>query len=267
MPELPEVETIKRSLQSITKTRIKDLKVNRYDIIRQKDYEPEDLYGQYIADVSRRGKYLIISTGNDLNLVFHMGMSGRLYISKDISIMENHVHIIINLDNKENLIFQDPRRFGGIWLVQNIDSFFGTLGKEPLGKDFTNDYLFKITRNRKTAIKNLILKQELVCGIGNIYADEALFEAGIRPERPANSLSMDEIQNLRSAIRSVLKKSVNKRGTTFRDYRDGYNQVGSFQNYLQVYGRVNQICPRCGETIKKTKVGGRSSHYCENCQN
>jgi len=267
MPELPEVETISRSLQSNLDARITDIDIKRPDIVRQKDYEFQEVYNEMIGSIIRRGKFLAIIIGNGLNIIFHMGMSGRLYMLKENSaIMEHHVHIVIHLNNYIKLLFQDTRRFGGVWFINNLDQFFCTLGKEPLSNEFTTDYLLKITRNRKIAIKSLILNQKLICGIGNIYADEALFEAGIRPERPAKNLSINEIKSLCRAIKSVLTKSIEERGTTFRDYRDGYNQSGNFQNYLKVYGKNNQMCPRCGEAIKKIKIGGRSSHFCENCQ-
>lgn len=267
MPELPEVETVRRSLQTIIGAKIKTIEINRADIIRKSDYQPEVICGKQITAIKRRGKFLIIKIEAELNLIVHMGMSGRFYMLDDDALLtEKHIHVIIHLDNASKLIYQDARRFGGIWLIDNIDEFFSCMGVEPLSEQFNADCLGEMVENRKIAIKSLLLNQNLVCGIGNIYADEALFRAGIRPDRPAGSLSGQEIDSLCQAIKDVLKTSIEQRGTTFRDYRDGFNQAGNFQNHLKVYGKVNEQCPVCGELLKRDKIGGRSSHYCEKCQ-
>lgn len=267
MPELPEVETVRRSLQTIIGAKIKTIEINRADIIRKSDYQPEVLGGKQITAIKRRGKFLILKIETELNLIVHMGMSGRFYmLNEDDLLTEKHIHIIIHLDNASKLIYQDARRFGGIWLIKNIDEFFSCMGVEPLSEQFNAGCLGEMVKNRKIAIKSLLLNQNLVCGIGNIYADEALFQAGIRPDRPAGSLTTQEIECLCLAIKDVLKTSIEQRGTTFRDYRDGFNRVGNFQNHLKVYGKVNEKCPVCGAILKRDKIGGRSSHYCEKCQ-
>lgn len=267
MPELPEIETIKRSLQANLGAKIKKTDVFREDIIRQKDYELLLLAEKTIKKIDRRGKYLAIVMESGFNIILHLGMSGRFYMLKEGSaVTDKHVHLIIYLDNGKKLIFQDTRRFGGVWFVDNLQKVLCNLGIEPLAKEFTKEYLAEITQNRKIAIKGLILNQKLVCGIGNIYADEALFEARIRPQKPAGSLSADEIADLHVAIKKVLKKGIKKRGTTFRDYRDGLNQAGEFQHHLRVYGKNDQDCPICGAKIKKVRITGRSSHFCANCQ-
>ncbi|MDD2509881.1 MAG: bifunctional DNA-formamidopyrimidine glycosylase/DNA-(apurinic or apyrimidinic site) lyase [Syntrophomonas sp.] len=267
MPELPEVETIKNNLQEILPLRIKELELRREDILRSRDYALKELAGQSIEEVSRRGKYLILAVDNGLFLVFHLGMSGRLYIQEEeLTLLEPHVHVIIHLDKPFKLLYQDARRFGGLWLLKDIDSFFSRLGKEPLSEEFSPRYLAQILKGRQTAIKNLLLNQSLISGLGNIYADEALFIAGIRPDRKADSLSLREIEGLCCGIKEVLAKSIKYRGTTFRDYRDGRRQPGEFQKHLQVYGRFNQACPTCGQPLKRSRIGGRSSHYCDKCQ-
>ncbi len=267
MPELPEVETIKNSLQEILPLRIKEIEIRREDILRCRDYALEELTGQIIEEASRRGKYLILAVDNGLFLVFHLGMSGRLYIQEEeTTVLEPHVHVIIHLDKRLKLLYQDARRFGGLWLLKDTQCFFSRLGKEPLSEEFCPRYLEQVLQGRQTAIKNLLLNQNLISGIGNIYADEALFMAGIRPDRQAASLSMREIESLCCGIKEVLAKSIKYRGTTFRDYRDGKRQPGEFQNHLQVYGRFNQACPNCGHPLKRSRIGGRSSHYCEKCQ-
>jgi formamidopyrimidine-DNA glycosylase len=267
MPELPEIETIRLSLAGIIGTRIDYIEVQRGDIIRQEDFSAQELHGQTVIDLKRRGKYLALQLANDLFLVVHLGMSGRFYMQPEAEAIEApHVHLVVHLDNGVKLIYQDARRFGGIWLCQATEQLFAHMGLEPLSRQFTNDYLVQIMQGRKVAIKTLLLNQNLIAGIGNIYADEALFRAGIRGTRPAGSLDRDEIKHLRQAIIKVLKKSISEQGTTFRDFRDGFNRSGNFQNSLQVYGKTDQVCPQCGGVIQKEQIGGRSSHYCVSCQ-
>lgn len=268
MPELPEVETIKISLQEIIGNRIKAVELRREDILRRQEYEWEEIQGKTVSAIDRRGKYLLLEFENQYKLLVHMGMSGRFYLeSETAQEIENHVHILIFLDNGQRLAFQDARRFGGIWLLKVIGNFFDNrLGKEPLADDFTASYLQANLKNRKIPIKSFLLNQKPICGLGNIYVDEALFKAGIRPDRIAHSLTAKEVSDLHQAIIDVLQNSIEQRGTSFRDYRDGFNQKGNFQNHLQVYGKTGKPCPVCGTVLKKTKIAGRSSHYCEHCQ-
>lgn len=267
MPELPEIETIRTSLAINIGASITSIDVKRVDIMRREDFPPEELYGQAITEIRRRGKYLAFLLGNGLFMVVHLGMSGRLYMQpENEEISAPHVHFIVYLDNGRKLLYQDARRFGGIWLCRDTESIFALMGVEPLSGQFSSSYLAKIAQNRKVAIKTLLLNQQLISGIGNIYADESLFAAGIRGDRPAGSLTLAEIKRLHLAIVKVLKKSIQERGTTFRDFRDGFNQRGNFQNSLQVYGKDKQSCAVCGGIIKKEKIGGRSSHFCERCQ-
>lgn len=267
MPELPEVETIRRSLLENIEAHITGVELRRTDIVRQQDYAPEAVCGQAIADVARRGKYLVMQLENALFIVVHLGMSGRFYMLDEKDPIEApHVHMVIHLDNKRKLVYQDARRFGGVWFAREPGRIFQHMGVEPLGPEFTAAYLKKIINNRKVAIKTLLLNQNLISGIGNIYADEALFAARIRPDREAGSLTEREVKRLQLAIIDVLKNSIEQRGTTFRDFRDGYNQAGQFQNHLQVYGKNDCPCSCCGRMLKKERIGGRSSHYCEHCQ-
>ncbi len=268
MPELPEVETIKKSLAVNEGARISKIEIIRPDIIRTRDFEPEAVHGLTIDSFRRRGKYLIITlAGSDYYILVHMGMSGRFYMLEgQDEVAEKHVHLILQLDNGKKMVFQDPRRFGGVWLLRNPDTIICKLGKEPLNRDFCTAYLRSIIENRRIAIKTLILDQKLIAGIGNIYADEALFLARIRPDRAAGSLADEEVVRLNRAIKKVLRKGIEKRGTTFRDYRDGNNDRGGFQEHLQVYGREGEKCLVCGSLIIREQIGGRSSHYCESCQ-
>ncbi|HHV16225.1 MAG TPA: bifunctional DNA-formamidopyrimidine glycosylase/DNA-(apurinic or apyrimidinic site) lyase [Gelria sp.] len=267
MPELPEVETIVRALQVNRGASIKNIDIRRKDILRLQEYEVEELHGRTIKNICRRGKFLVFEPGRDLNLIFHLGMSGRFYmLTAAREPVEKHIHVIVHLDNDTNLIYQDTRRFGGVWLVRDREHFFRHMGREPLSTSFTAAYLGDILKQRKAPVKNLLLNQHLISGIGNIYADEALFAAGIRPNRPGGSLSQQEIKKLHRSIRKVLRQGIELRGTTFRDYRDAFNESGGFQNYLKVYGRYNQPCPQCGNLIQRIRLAGRSTHFCANCQ-
>lgn len=267
IPELPEVETISRSLQINLGARITKIDIKCAGVIRRRDFEPEEICGSTISSINRKGKFLNFIFENGLELIIHMGMSGRFYmVHEDEEILAPHVHVIIHLDNKKGLVYQDARRFGGLWLIRDSRGFFSRLGREPLSDEFTAEYLAKKVKKRRQAIKTLLLNQSIVCGIGNIYADEALFEAAIRPDRPAGSLSASEIGCLCKAIKEVMQNSIQKRGTTFRDFRDGYNKSGGFQDYLKVYGKTDQDCSRCGGIIKRKKIGGRSTHFCDKCQ-
>ncbi len=267
MPELPEIETIKNSLAGIVGARIIGTDFRRQDIIKREDFAPDRLDGMAIRSIRRRGKFLIIYLEKGYYLVVHLGMSGRFYrLPAGPEAEAPHVHLVIDLDNDYRLVYQDPRRFGGIRLCRDIDLVFAHMGVEPLTKKFSQRHLSDLCRGRKVAIKNLLLNQCLISGIGNIYADEALFRARVRGTRPAGSLTDSEIKRLHRSIRAVLRQSIEQQGTTFRDYRDGWNQEGNFQNFLKVYGKTGQACPVCGRAIEKKIIGGRSSHYCAHCQ-
>jgi len=267
MPELPEVETIRTAMEMVLGAKVIKTEIFRGDIIRRQDYYPQELYGQALEKVSRRGKFLVFLFTQKNVLLVHLGMSGRFYLLPSSEEAEDkHVHFLLYLDNGYKLVYQDARRFGGIWFIFDPDSVLAKMGAEPLGKDFTVKYLTDICRHRKVAIKNLLLNQSLIAGLGNIYADESLHRAGINPQRAAGSLEDRELKALHDSIIKVLQSSIAQRGTTLRDYRDGLKNRGNFQNYLQVYGREEMPCKKCGNPIKKIRLGGRSAHYCPNCQ-
>ena len=267
MPELPEVETIRRSLLGNIGAVIQDIELRRTDIIKRQDYEPTGAIGQTISAIRRRGKYLIVDLEPGYTLVVHLGMSGRFYQeNEEIEVSDLHVHMVIHLNNGRKLIYMDPRRFGGVRFLCDPECIFCRMGVEPFSPAFTAQYLREICRDRKVAIKTLLLNQQCIAGIGNIYADEALFAARIRPDRPAGSLRLAEIKRLRSSIVQVMQASIDQGGTTFRDFRNGYNKSGEFQKMLQVYGKTDGACNTCGKAIKKVVIGGRSAHFCEHCQ-
>ena len=266
MPELPEVETVARSLQPLVGQKIMRLEIINPVIVKQQDFSPRELWGKTVTRITRRGKFLIIETGTGLSLVVHLGMSGRFYLDDPGNPRPKHTHAFFLLENGRELRYFDPRRFGGIWLTREPFKVMDHLGVEPLGPGLTREYLSGVLQRRKVVIKNLLLNQQVIAGIGNIYADEILHRAGIRPERPANSITGDEIESLYRAIIDTLEEGIANRGTTFRDYRDGMNLPGSFQDYLHVYGREGQPCPGCGRPVTRVVIGGRSSHFCEHCQ-
>lgn len=266
MPELPEIETIAQSLQSIVGQRIKKLEIINPVIIKCREFAPVEMEEQAISRVTRRGKFLIILTESDKSLVVHLGMSGRFYLDDPAHPRPKHTHACVLLENGQELRYFDPRRFGGMWLTQDPFKVVAHLGVEPLGSELTCEYLTGILRRRKAAIKNVLLNQQLIAGIGNIYADEILHRAGISPLRPAQSLTDHEIERLCHAITEILEEGIANRGTTFRDYRDGLNLPGGFQDHLSVYGREGQPCPVCGRRVTRIVICGRSSHFCENCQ-
>ncbi|NPV74285.1 MAG: DNA-formamidopyrimidine glycosylase [Pelotomaculum sp.] len=273
MPELPEVETVRRTLQA----KLPGLKITGVEVLLPKVIRSPDLseFKEKIADrkilnVGRRGKYLLINLSGGYTLAVHLRMTGRLVYCAGDAPPARHTHVIFNLSNGCQLHFADMRQFGRIWLVPTdaLDSLKGIkeLGVEPLEELFTREFLKKELRRRHARIKPLLLDQTFIAGLGNIYTDEALHRARINPERLATTLTPREITRLYHAIRDVLQEGIENRGTTVRDFIDGNGQAGNYQEFLQVYNREGKPCPRCGDKIAKKKVGGRSSYYCPTCQ-
>lgn len=266
MPELPEVETIRRGLEFMAGAELAAIELNRRDIARELSYVPEELIGQSLSALNRRGKYLLLQFGERF-LIVHLGMSGRFYaLPADEVCTEAHVHLVLRFNNGYQLLYKDPRRFGGVWFTFEPGPVLARLGPEPFDRAFTGAYLYQATRGRKVAVKTLLLNQAIVAGLGNIYVDEALFAARIQPSRQASSLSLAEARRLQRAIVEVLQAAIANCGTTFRDYRDGFNQSGQFQNLVQVYGRTGENCQRCAAGLERVIIGGRSTHYCPRCQ-
>jgi formamidopyrimidine-DNA glycosylase len=271
MPELPEVETVAADLRPLLVGR-------RFDAGRilwpRTLAEPdpvaltERLHGRQVIDVSRRGKYLLIALDSGATLIFHLRMTGRLAVVSDgdPALTDSHLRARFDLDDNEHLVFVDARKFGRIWLVDDIERIVGRLGPEPLDWTFTPETLSERLRSRRPAIKALLLDQTVVAGIGNIYADEALYRAGIHPLRSAASLSAAEAVRLHGALRQVLREAIGNRGTLLRDYRPPYGPEATHQEHLQVYQRTGRPCPRCGAAIQRIRVGQRSTHFCPQCQ-
>ena len=271
MPELPEVETIVRSLRPmITGQRIESVEVTYTPLVGYPDAETFalELIGREVLAVRRRGKYIVIEvTGGDL-LVTHLRMSGRLIFTERETPMDKHTHIVINFASGMQLRFVEIRKFGRMFLIPANEpekaGGFATLGPEPLEVSL-EDFKAQIA-GKKTKIKAVILNQETVAGIGNIYADEALFLSKLHPERFADTLSEEDKERLYRAIQEVLSTGIKNRGTSKRDYVDGFGEKGENQNHLKVYGREKEKCYLCGTEILRIQVGGRSSHYCPVCQ-
>ena len=287
MPELPEIEIVKRSLvKMINKAKIVDIKINNKNLrYKIPNTFSKHLIGEKILKISRRSKYLIFHFGKKLLLV-HLGMSGKLLLMRnrdntifktsfyyDSNVLHNHNHIYFILNNGLVLIYNDVRRFGFFKLYNTIQLnkiiFLKKLGLEPFSKKFSIKYFEKFVQNRKKNIKNLLMDQTFVSGLGNIYVNEVLFMSKIYPLRGCSSLNRNEIKNLIFYIKKILRLSISKGGSSIKDYKNILGKSGSFQQFFSVYGQENKNCSRisCKGKIKKIKISNRSSFYCNICQN
>lgn len=270
MPELPEVETTRRGIEPhLTGRRIARLVVRqrrlRWPVPRGLE---ATVAGQRIHCVRRRAKYLLIELDTG-SLILHLGMSGALRILPTTTPPGRHDHLDLELDDGQCLRLTDPRRFGALlWTTRPPEThkLLRELGPEPLSEDFNGDYLFELSRGRRAAVKSFIMDSHVVVGVGNIYANEALFLAGIHPSRAAGRISRERYARLTAAIRAVLEQSIRVGGTTLRDFTGGDGKPGYFRQSLRVYERTGQPCPGCGEAIRMKRIGQRSSYYCSHCQ-
>lgn len=274
MPELPEVETVCRGLDPVMTGRV----IVRIDVRRaglRKPFPPrlkEDAERVRILRLSRRAKYILIHLANGFVLVIHLGMSGRVQIEPESYTPKTHDHLILHLDNGRVIALNDPRRFGNVLLLRETElgtaPEFRLLGPEPLSNDFNGPYLADRLRGKAVAIKTALMDQRIVVGVGNIYASEALFLAGISPKRRAGTVTGERAEKLAAAIRAVLEKAIRAGGSTLRDHRQANGALGYFQHHFTVYDRAGRACPGCDCDILKTKgiqrivQGGRSSFYC-----
>ncbi|MFP4661439.1 MAG: bifunctional DNA-formamidopyrimidine glycosylase/DNA-(apurinic or apyrimidinic site) lyase [Halanaerobiales bacterium] len=274
MPELPEVETIVTGLRElIVGHTIREVIVREKNIIAypSADKFKDDLTDKKILAVDRRGKYILLRVEDHKTLVVHLRMTGRLLVKPTTIKYNKHTHVIFKLNNDIDLRFHNVRKFGRMYLVDTTESYgpaggLATLGPEPLSDEFTLDKFKDRIEKRKSNIKALLLNQKFLAGLGNIYVDEALFEAGVSPERRSDSLSESEKEEIYYAIRSVLKRGVEAGGTSFSDYLDARGGKGNFQKQLRVYQQEDKKCPVCGNIIIKKKIAGRGTHYCPTCQ-
>lgn len=270
MPELPEVETVVRGLRpDLVQRRICGMWFDWARIIHTPSPElfEAQINGQQIQSVRRRAKYILIELESDL-LVVHLKMTGRLYVVPPESTQEadRWVHVKFMLDDGRELRFSDSRKFGRVYLVDDLTQITGTLGPEPLEDDFTLEIFQQQLGGRSRAMKALLLDQTRIAGVGNIYADEALHRARIHPLRPANSLNPDEWERLYHAVRAALFDGVAYQGASIQWYRKADGSKGSSQDHFYVYGRTGQACSTCGSPIEKIRVAQRGTHFCPNCQ-
>lgn len=279
MPELPEVENVRRSLATLVPGRtIEAVQILSEGVFLTGGLDPS---GWIIDSIERRGKYLILQlrrsegTAREGRLIVHLRMTGRLLLHEVEAAWPKHTHVAmrLHLDGASDiwLTYHDPRRFGRLWLVSdgNMPAPRGLseLGIEPLTPACDATYLAEVARRRPhVRLKALLLDQRVLAGLGNIYADESLFLAGLHPAREAGGLRPREIARLCQAIRDVLEKAVSNGGTTLRDYTDGWNRQGAFQEQLMVYGRAGLACKTCGNTISSGKLAGRTTCWCPRCQ-
>lgn len=270
MPELPEVETIKNELSPYVIGRhITGVTLLWEGIVRQPSAEEfcSRITGQKITGIARRGKYLIVSLSRDDLLIIHLKMTGSLLIGQDSSEPPRFTRAIIHLDKDTNIFFRDPRKFGLMRLVKDKNSIVGKLGPEPLEADFTPQLLAQRLAKRTAPIKALLCDQNLIAGVGNMYADEALFAAGIHPLRSAASLSQAEIERLYGAIRQVLWSAIGHKGASVDTYFRPSGEIGTAHCHFKVaHQRGGKPCPVCGTPIERTVVRQRGTYFCPKCQ-
>jgi len=270
MPELPEVETTRLGISPLILNEPVSSVAVRTPRLRWPI--PEDLArrltGTRFSRVERRGKYLLLDNGQG-RLIIHLGMSGSLRVVNGTDAPGKHDHVDIVFANGKALRFTDPRKFGCLLWHEGAASdhpLLQGLGPEPLSDDFDGTYLKRLSRGRQLAVKNFIMDSSVVVGVGNIYASESLFNAGIRPSRPAGRIALPRYLRLVQEIRSVLRQAIDVGGTTLRDFTGSDGKPGYFKQSLKVYGRGGQPCLQCGETLKEIRLGQRGTVYCSHCQ-
>lgn len=270
MPELPEVETSVRGISPyLVGQKIKQIKIRQAKLRWQVSPELSQMGGATISHITRRAKYLIVQTDKG-DILIHLGMSGSLGILSENDYREatKHDHIDLITENGTILRYNDPRKFGAWLWAKNADEceLIQRLGLEPLSDTFNADYLYKQSRNKTVAVKNFIMNNAIVVGVGNIYASESLFMAGIHPELAAQNLKPKQCERLVNVIKSVLNKAILQGGTTLKDFIQPDGKPGYFAQVLQVYGRKGETCNDCGSIIEAKIIGQRNSFFCPKCQ-
>ncbi|OGY30347.1 MAG: DNA-formamidopyrimidine glycosylase [Candidatus Woykebacteria bacterium RIFCSPHIGHO2_12_FULL_45_10] len=270
MPELPEVETIRRDLEKeIVGHKITDLWYDAPKMLQPTPEKLETIVGHHIVSAGRIGKLLLLGIENDGTVGIHLKLSGRLFIRDQNSPEDRFTHVIFLLDDGRELRFTEFRKFGYAKLIEDeeeLKTIKSKYGPEPLTSDFTFDALKKVLNKANRAVKTVIMDQKKIAGVGNIYADEALWLAKINPEALAFKLTNAEIEALHQGIIKVIEAGIADRGTSVDDYLDVYGKEGFHAKNLNVFRQNGKPCPRCGTMIKKIRVGGRGTHLCPNCQ-
>ena len=273
MPELPEVETIVADLRPhLVGRTIVRAELNFPTIVRHPEPEQfiDALVGMRIESVGRRGKYILLGLTDNLVLVVHLGMTGQLRLVDAVAPLEKHTHAVFFLDDGRQLRYRDPRRFGRLLLGTEqallTAKKMPRLGPEPIDPDFASDELYRRLRKRRTAIKAVLLDQRAIAGVGNIYADESLHKARVRPDRIAGTLSRKSARRLHESLRESLQTAISNRGSSVDTYRDAWGEVGGQQEKLLVYGRAGEPCFTCGRPLTAIRIAGRTTVFCRRCQ-
>ena len=272
MPELPEVETLKRSL----KNHIMGHEITSFRQFRKSlryELDPNlsaKTINSFITNVQRIAKYLVVELTNNNSIVFHLGMTGRLTLRKGDYSFQKHDHVAFSLDDGNLLVFNDARRFGMLYVAATdelkSEKYLKNIGLEPLSAEFNAEYLASYLKNRKAPIKSVIMDNKILVGVGNIYASESLFLSRINPLKPAQNLTKSEILELTRSIILVLKQAIEEGGTTLRDFVNGDNKPGYFKQKLNVYDRKNSDCYSCTTKIVRIVQSGRATYFCPTCQ-
>ena len=272
MPELPEVETVRRGLTKLVEgSTIKSVDVLYPKMVNlpPKDFE-NALKGKKIDRIDRRGKYLLIRLSDHLTIVSHLRMEGKYDVELDGAPLDKHTHVVFHLPDGRELRYNDTRKFGRMNLVDTGTEMsvagLKTIGPEPTEQALTLDYMTAIFKKSRKVIKPFLLDQSNIAGLGNIYADEVLWLSKINPKQPVNSLKPAQIKRLRKNIITEIQMAIDGHGTTVHSYSTAYGEAGNFQNHLNVYGKQGEPCPRCGTKIVKIKLAQRGIHYCPKCQ-
>ena len=271
MPELPEVETVRRSLDASLRGRV----ISSGDVFwprllrNRSPYGLEGLTGKKILRVRRRGKMILVDCEEDCSLLFHLKMTGRILICLQSLPRDKHTHFILRFkDRAQELRFHDVRKFGFVACLGGGGAYpvpeLAGLGPEPL--EIGRDGFSALIGRRNGRLKSLLLNQKVIAGIGNIYADEILFRSRLHPETRPSALTKDDLRRLWRAMRSILRSAIERRGSSIRDYTDPDGEAGDFQRFHKVYGREGEPCRRCGKEIRRVRVGGRSTFFCPSCQ-
>ena len=285
MPELPEVETIRQDLRKkILGKKINDFVFTKKARLNKTTKFFVDFFvGNHFAEIDRIGKLIIFVLPDEKHvLLVHLKMTGQLIYKKDdkiipgghsdvstVDVPNKHTHVQFHFEDGSKVFFNDIRRFGYLSLetIEKLEKIKSKYGIEPLTDNFTWENFAKIFAGKKsTILKALLLNQQIISGLGNIYVDETCFDAGIRPDRRVNTLTLAELKKLFASIKKIIKKAVEERGTTFNNYLDADGKKGSFVKFLKVYGRGGEECVKCKSILTKTKIGGRGTVYCEKCQ-
>ena len=274
MPELPEVETYVRELEPLLRGR----RITRAAVTWPRTIAAptatmfvDQIADQRFSDFSRRGKYMLLGLESGDTLIVHLRMTGKLLVMAGDAPVDKHTHVVLDLDNGQRVHYNDTRKFGRMWLVTNPETVLRKLGPEPLSEAFSPAQLGAALAGRSAAVKALLLNQEIIAGVGNIYADEALFAAGIAPLRAGGDLSEAEVTALHNAVRHVLAAGIAARGSSLggsslQNYLRPSGEQGGFQEQHQVFRRTGEPCRTCGQPIERIIVAQRSTHYCPHCQ-